>query len=126
MKSPVCILVSPANLAPSFLLWTPITRPQNPTIKKLDLQLGGLLSEGSSEENVGESTDIRVAGHGLKWVSLVGIGKGSISSSSFAYLSLGESVASVVKPSPANNVVIALASSEDLTPESKLANASAI
>ncbi|GKE51662.1 leucine aminopeptidase 1-like protein, partial [Tanacetum coccineum] len=70
----------------------------------------------------GQSTVIRVAGHGLKWVSSVGLGKGS----SFAYRSLGESVASVAKASQPNNVTIALASSEGLTPESKLATASAI
>ncbi|GKF35372.1 hypothetical protein Tco_0108572, partial [Tanacetum coccineum] len=65
----------------------------------------------------GQLTVIRVAGHGFKRVRSVGLGKGS----SFAYRSLGESVALVVKASQPNNVTIALASSEGLTPESKLA-----
>nr|GFA29903.1 leucine aminopeptidase 1-like [Tanacetum cinerariifolium] len=103
---------------------------QNPILKKLDSQLGGLLSEVSSEEDfsgkAGQSTVIRVAGHGLKRVSLIGLGKGSTGSSTFAYRDLGESVATVAKTSQANNVAIALASSEGLTPESKLATASAI
>ncbi|GJW68238.1 leucine aminopeptidase 1-like protein [Tanacetum coccineum] len=103
---------------------------QNPILKKLDAQLGGLLSEVSSEEDfsgkAGQSSVIRVAGHGLKRVSLIGLGKGSTGSSTFAYRDLGESVATVAKTSQANNVAIALASSEGLTPESKLATASAI
>ncbi|GKB33345.1 hypothetical protein Tco_0872746, partial [Tanacetum coccineum] len=74
----------------------------------------------------GQSTVIRVASHGLKWVSLIGIRKGSTYSSSFAYRSLGEFVASVAKTSQVNNVAIALASSEGLTLESKLVTALAI
>nr|GEY09125.1 leucine aminopeptidase 2, chloroplastic [Tanacetum cinerariifolium] len=54
------------------------------------------------------------------------LGQGSTCSSSFAYCNLGESVASVAKTSQANNVVIALASSEGLTSESKPATALAI
>ncbi|GJW86657.1 leucine aminopeptidase 1-like protein [Tanacetum coccineum] len=66
----------------------------------------GLLS---SEEKPGQSTVIEVAGHGLKWVSLVGIRKGSTGSSSFAYLSLdsnhqGLKVSSQITCKPANVV----------------------
>ncbi|KAL7604192.1 hypothetical protein Lser_V15G18393 [Lactuca serriola] len=65
---------------------------------------------------------------GTKRVSLIGLGNAPISSSSSisAYRSLGESVASSAKASQANNVVVALASSQDLTPELKLTTASAI
>lgn len=103
---------------------------QNPILKKLDSQLGGLLSEVSKEEDftgkAGQSTVIRIAGLGSKRVSLIGLGTGPMGQSTFAYHSLGESVASVAKASQANNVAIALASSEDLTSESKLSTASAI
>lgn len=103
---------------------------QNLLLKKLDSQLGGLLSEVSVEEDftgkTGQSTVIRIAGVGSKRVSLIGLGKGPTGSSTVAYRSLGESVASAAKSSQASNVAIALASSEGLTPESKLATASAI
>ncbi|XP_071686092.1 leucine aminopeptidase 1-like [Rutidosis leptorrhynchoides] len=103
---------------------------QNPLLKKLDSQLGGLLSEVSVEEDftgkTGQSTVIRIAGVGSKRVSLIGLGKGPNGSSTVAYRSLGESVASAAKSSQASNVAIALASSEGLTPESKLTTASAI
>ncbi|KAJ9550925.1 hypothetical protein OSB04_014970 [Centaurea solstitialis] len=103
---------------------------QNAVLKTLDSQLNGLLSEASTEEDftgkVGQSTILRLSGLGTKRVSLVGLGKGFTGSSTSAYRSLGESVASAAKASHANNVAVALASSEDLTPESKLTTASAI
>ncbi|KAJ9558001.1 hypothetical protein OSB04_012615 [Centaurea solstitialis] len=103
---------------------------QNSILKKLDSQLHGLLSEVSTEEDftgkAGQSTVIRIAGLGSKRVNLIGIGKASSSSSIFAYRSLGEFVASAAKVFQANNVAIALASSDSLTPEMKLATASAI
>ncbi|GJY27694.1 leucine aminopeptidase 1-like protein [Tanacetum coccineum] len=103
---------------------------QNSILKKLDSQLNGLLSEVSTEEDftgkTGQSTVVRLTGLGTKRVSLVGLGKGPSGSSTSAYRSLGESVASAAKASQANNVAIALASSEDLTAELKLSTASAI
>ncbi|KAL4589901.1 hypothetical protein LXL04_002813 [Taraxacum kok-saghyz] len=100
---------------------------QNPILNKLDSKLGGVLSEVSSEEDftgkAGQSTVIRLTGLGSKRVSLIGLGKGPTGPS---YCSLGESVASVAKTSQANNVAIVLASSEGLTPDSKLATASHI
>ncbi|CAI9293517.1 unnamed protein product [Lactuca saligna] len=105
---------------------------QNLLLKKLDSQLDGLLSEVSTEEDftgrVGQSTVLRLPGLGTKRVSLIGLGKPPITSSSSisAYRSLGESVASSAKASQANNVAVALASSQDLTPELKLTTASAI
>ncbi|KAL4564167.1 hypothetical protein LXL04_028220 [Taraxacum kok-saghyz] len=107
---------------------------QNVTLKKLDSQLHGLLSQVSIEEDftgrVGQSTILRISGHGTKRVSLVGLGKGptgsSSSSSTSAYRSLGESIATSAKASQANNVAVAIASSQDLTPEFKLTTASAI
>ncbi|KAK1399915.1 putative aminopeptidase of the M17 family [Heracleum sosnowskyi] len=98
----------------------------NSILKKLDSQLGGLLAEASSEEDftgkVGQSTILRLPGLGSKRVGLVGLGKGLPAS----YRSLGEAVASAAKASQANNVAIALASTEGLSAESKLSTASAI
>lgn len=103
---------------------------RNPILKKLDLNLGGLLSEVTIEEDfagkAGQSIVIRLSGLGFKRISLIGLGKGPTCSSTSAYHSLGESVASAAKVSQANNVAIALASSEGLNPASKLATASAI
>ncbi|XP_076944966.1 leucine aminopeptidase 1-like [Bidens hawaiensis] len=102
---------------------------ENDVLKNLDTQLNGLLSEVSAEEDfsgkVGQSTVVRISGLGAKRVGLVGLGNGPIGSSS-GYRSLGESVASLAKASRANNVAVALASSQDLSPELKLTTASAI
>ncbi|GJR81875.1 transmembrane 9 superfamily member 9-like protein [Tanacetum coccineum] len=103
---------------------------QNTILKELDSHLGGLLSEVTLEEDftgkVGQSTVIRLSGLGFKRISLIGLGKGPTGSSTSAYHSLGESVASAAKASQANNVAIALASSKVLIPASKPATASAI
>ncbi|PWA53484.1 leucine aminopeptidase 2, chloroplastic [Artemisia annua] len=97
---------------------------QNPALKKLDSRLSGLLSEVTIEEDftgkAGQSIVIRLSGLGFKRISLIGLGKGPTGSSTYAYHSLGESVASAAKASQANNVAIALASSEGLNPASKL------
>ncbi|KAJ0504031.1 putative aminopeptidase [Helianthus annuus] len=101
---------------------------ENQILENLDSKLGGLLSEVSCEENftgkMGRSTVIRVSGLGAKRVSLIGLGKCPTIPSS--YHVLGESVASAAKASQANNVAVAFASSECLTPASKLVIASAI
>lgn len=103
---------------------------QNVVLKNLDSQLNGLLSEVSTEEDftgkAGQSTILRLSGLGSKRVSLIGLGNGPTGSSTAAYRSLGESVASLAKASQSNNVAVALASSQDLTPELKLTTASAI
>lgn len=100
---------------------------QNSILKKLDSQLGGLLSEASSEEDftgkVGQSTSLRLSGLASKRVNLIGLGKFGTGSS---YRSLGEAVASAAKSSQANDVAVVLASSEELSAESKLSTVSAI
>ncbi|KAJ0881345.1 putative leucyl aminopeptidase [Helianthus annuus] len=102
---------------------------QNSILEKLDTKLGGLLSEVATEEDftgkAGQSTVIRVADLGPKRVSLIGLGKATGPTTTGFHV-FGESVASVAKASQANNVAIALASSEGLTSELKLATASAI
>nr|KAJ0194316.1 hypothetical protein LSAT_V11C800430740 [Lactuca sativa] len=101
---------------------------------------GVLQKHLSTEEGIDNRTKIRrnarektatqrsLSVLGTKRVSLIGLGNAPISSSSsiFAYRSLGESVASSAKASQANNVIVALASSQDLTPELKLTTASTI
>ncbi|KAL5840031.1 hypothetical protein ACOSQ3_012696 [Xanthoceras sorbifolium] len=101
---------------------------QNSILKKLDAQLGGLLSEASSEEDFtgkpGQSTVLRLPGLGSKRVGLIGLGQSASSPADFR--SLGESVAAAAKAAQASNVAVALASSEGLSEQSKLTSASAI
>ncbi|KAL3535103.1 hypothetical protein ACH5RR_003564 [Cinchona calisaya] len=101
---------------------------QNPILQKLDSQLGGFLSEASSEEDftgkAGQSTILRVPGLGTKRVGLVGLGSAALTTAS--YRSLGETIAAAAKSSQASNVAIALASSEGLSADSKLTSVSAI
>ncbi|KAI3801719.1 hypothetical protein L1987_29832 [Smallanthus sonchifolius] len=103
---------------------------QNSILKKLDSQHAGLLFQVSAEEDFtgkpGQSTVLRLSGHGPKRVGLFGLGKCTTSSTTPAYRALGESIASSAKAYQANNVAIILASSEDLTPVLKLTAASAI
>ncbi|XP_059635667.1 leucine aminopeptidase 2, chloroplastic-like [Cornus florida] len=101
---------------------------QNAVLKKLDSQLGGLLSEVTSEEDFtgksGQSTTLRLPGIGSKRVGLTGLGR--CTSSMAAFRSLGEAVAVAAKAAQASNVAIALASAEGLSAESKLNIASAM
>lgn len=98
----------------------------NSVLQKLDVKLGGLLSEASSEEDftgkAGQSTVLRVPGLGSKRISLFGLG--SAASVPTAYRSLGEAVAAAAKSSQASNVAITLAS--EIPAESKPSTASAI
>ncbi|MFS8005019.1 putative leucyl aminopeptidase [Helianthus anomalus] len=102
---------------------------QNPILEKLDSKLGGLLSKVAIEEDftrkAGQSKVIWVADLGPKRVSLIGLGKATCPSTSGFHV-FGESVASVAKATQANTVAIALASSEGLTSDLKLATTSAI
>ncbi|KAF4390107.1 hypothetical protein G4B88_005025 [Cannabis sativa] len=101
---------------------------ENPILKKLDSHLGGLLAEVSSEEDfsgkVGQSTIVRLPGLGSKRVGLIGLGQSA--STTAAFRGLGEAVAAAAKAAQASDVAIVLASSEDLSAESKLTTASAI
>ncbi|KAK6136423.1 hypothetical protein DH2020_029844 [Rehmannia glutinosa] len=101
---------------------------KNSILQKLDSQLGGLLSEATSEEDftgkAGQSTVLRLPGLGSKRVGLYGLG--ALASATVAYRSFGEAVALAAKSSQANNVAITLASSEGIPTESKPSTASAI
>ncbi|KAJ0030973.1 hypothetical protein Pint_14417 [Pistacia integerrima] len=101
---------------------------KNPILRKLDSQLGGLLSEASSEEEftgkAGQSTVLRLPGLGSKRVGLIGLGQSA--STAIDFKSLGESVAAAAKASQASNVAVVLASSEGLSNESKLTAATAL
>lgn len=100
---------------------------KNAVLQKLDVQLGGLLSEASTEEDftgkAGQSTVLRLSGVGSKRVGLIGLGPASATK---AYRSLGESVAAAAKSAQASNVAITLASSEGIAAELKASTASAI
>lgn len=101
---------------------------QNSILQKLDLKLGGLLSEASAEEDftgkAGQSTILRVPGFSSKRVGLIGLG--AAASVPSAYQSLGEAVAAAAKSAQASNVAITLASSEEIPAELKPKAASAI
>ncbi|KAL2481134.1 Leucine aminopeptidase 1 [Abeliophyllum distichum] len=101
---------------------------KNSTLLKLDSELGGLLSEASSEEDftgkAGQSTVLRLPGLDSKRIGLIGLG--SITSAIASYRSLGEAVGEAAKTANSSKIAIALASSEGLSAESKLATASAL
>jgi len=84
---------------------------QNPILRTLDSKLGGLLGEASSEEDftgkLGQSTLLRItpaAGLGSKRLALLGLGP-SVSSTA-AFKTLGESVASAANSAQAANAVV--------------------
>lgn len=103
---------------------------ENPILKKLDSKLSDLLAEASSEEDFrgksGQSTVLRVTGLGSKRVALIGLGQGKGTISTSAYHSFGEAVALAAKAAQASTVAIVLASTHDLSAESKVTTASAI
>ena len=103
----------------------------NSELKSLDEHVGGILSEITTEENFsgksGQSTYARLKGYGFKRVGLVGLGKvESVGSSTKAWKSLGESVASISKTAQATSVAVLVAGSSELSAEVRLAAASAI
>jgi hypothetical protein len=97
---------------------------ENAVLKKLDGQLGGLLSEAGVEEDftgkTGQSVVLRLAGQGFKRVGLIGLGQ-SASSTAAASRGLRESVASVAKAAQASSAAIVLASPSGIQEEFKLA-----
>ncbi|XP_010275823.1 PREDICTED: leucine aminopeptidase 1-like [Nelumbo nucifera] len=103
---------------------------KNPILRKLDAHLGGLLAEASSEEDFtgksGQSTVLRLPGLGSKRIGLIGLGQCLPSSGTTTYRSLGEAVGAAAKAAQANDVAIALASSEGISGNSKLNTVSAI
>ncbi|KAJ6807694.1 leucine aminopeptidase 2, chloroplastic-like [Iris pallida] len=101
----------------------------NPTLKKLDEKLGGLLVEASTEEDftgkAGQSTVLRLSGLGFRRLVLVGLGQCTAPATT-AYRGVGEAVATVAKAAQASNVAILLAASDGIAEDSKLNVASAI
>lgn len=101
---------------------------ENPFLKRLDTQLGGLLAEASVEEDftgkAGQSTILRLPGLGSKRVGLIGLGNPSASVA--AYRGLGEAIAAAAKTAQASNVAVCLVSSDGLSEQSKLNTLSAI
>lgn len=102
----------------------------NSILKKLDGQLGGLLSEASTEEDftgkAGQSTVLRLRDLGFRRLGLIGLGQCMPSTATAAYRVLGEAVAAAAKAAQATNAAIVLASSEGFSTDSKLNTASAI
>eukprot|EP00252_Welwitschia_mirabilis_P001994 TRINITY_DN11948_c0_g1_i1.p1 TRINITY_DN11948_c0_g1~~TRINITY_DN11948_c0_g1_i1.p1 ORF type:complete len:531 (-),score=126.55 TRINITY_DN11948_c0_g1_i1:216-1808(-) len=96
---------------------------ENPFLKNLDSQLGGLLAEVSKEEDfsgkAGQSVFVRIPGFGFKRVSLVGLGKNG-SPSAKSLKSFSETVAGSAKSAQASSVAVTVASSKDLSPSLRL------
>ncbi|PKA50841.1 Leucine aminopeptidase 2, chloroplastic [Apostasia shenzhenica] len=87
---------------------------ENPILKKLDEQLGGLLADVSEEEDfkgkAGQAAVIRLPGLGFKRLSLVGLGPIAPSSMTTSYRGIGEAVASTARAAQASNAAIVVAS----------------
>lgn len=97
---------------------------ENPILRKLDEQLGGLLANTSDEEDFtgksGQSVVLRLPGLAFKRLGLVGLG----SCKPTAYRGIGEAVAAAAKASQASHAAVVLASG--ISDESKFNAASAI
>ncbi|KAL6911978.1 hypothetical protein ACP4OV_000783 [Aristida adscensionis] len=102
---------------------------ENAVLKKLDGQLGGLLSEAAAEEDftgkAGQTVVLRLQGQGYKRVGLIGLGQ-SAPSTAAASRGLGESVASVAKAAQASTAAIVLASPSGIQEDFKLNAAASI
>ncbi|CAI0394538.1 unnamed protein product [Linum tenue] len=100
----------------------------NSLLKKLDSQLGGLLSEASSEEDftgkAGQSMVLRLPGLSSKRIGLIGLGQSS--STTFAFRGFGEAFAAAAKSTQANSAAVTLATTDSISNDSKLSTASAI
>ncbi|TVU29989.1 hypothetical protein EJB05_21589 [Eragrostis curvula] len=99
---------------------------ENAVLKKLDGQLGGLLSAAAAEEDfcgrAGQSVVLRLQGQGFKRVALIGLaGHNAVS-----FQGLGESVSSIAKAAQASSAAIVLASPSVIQEEFKLNAAAAI
>ncbi|KAK8462200.1 hypothetical protein SEVIR_1G168500v4 [Setaria viridis] len=104
----------------------PDSKFENAVLKRLDGQLGGLLSAAAAEEdftgNPGQSVVLRVQGHGFKRVALIGF----VARNAGCLQGLGESVASVAKAAQATSAAIVLSSPCVIQEELKLNAAAAI
>jgi leucyl aminopeptidase len=96
---------------------------ENAVLKKLDGQLGGLLSEAAAEEDftgkAGQLVVLRLPGQGFKRVGLIGLGQNA-PSTAVASRGLGEAVASVAKAAQASSAAIVLASPSGILEEFKV------
>ncbi|KAJ6837136.1 leucine aminopeptidase 1-like [Iris pallida] len=110
------------------MLKDPDSKFENPILKRLDEQLGGLLAEASAEEDFtaksGQTTILRLPGLGFKRLGLVGLGPLKPSSSTTAYRGIGEALAAAAKTVQASNAAVVIAST--ISEDSKLNAASAI
>jgi leucyl aminopeptidase len=90
----------------------PDSKFENAVLRKLDEQLGGLLSEASAEEDFtgksGQSVVLRLSGQGFKRLGLIGLGQ-TAPSTALACRAIGESVASLAKSAQAASVAVVLA-----------------
>ncbi|KAJ6750836.1 hypothetical protein OIU85_001379 [Salix viminalis] len=74
-------------------------RFENSLLKNLDTNLGGHLSETSSEEDFtgkpGQSMVLRVPGHGAKRIGFIGLGKSA--ANAYAFRNFGDAIAAAAR-----------------------------
>lgn len=96
----------------------------NPTLKKLDSHVGGVLSDVMKEEDfsgkAGQATFVRLPGFGFKRVGLIGLGKNGSTSLTKSLKGFAENLAGAAKTAQATEVAVTLASTEDLSISLKL------
>jgi leucyl aminopeptidase len=101
---------------------------ENAVLKRLDSQLGGLLSEATAEEDFagksGQSVVLRLQGQGFKRLGLFGLGRLAPSTAE-ACRSIGESVASIARSARAGSAAVILASPGGILLEEFRLNAAA-
>lgn len=97
---------------------------ENPTLKKLDSHVGGVLSDVMKEEDfsgkAGQTAFVRLPGFGFKRVGLIGLGKNGSASLSKSLKGFGENLAGAAKTAQATEVAVTFASTEDLSISLKL------
>lgn len=97
---------------------------ENPTLKKLDSHVGGVLSDVMKEEDfsgkAGQTAFVRLPGFGFKRVGLIGLGKNGSASLTKSLKGFGENLAGAAKTAQATEVAVTFASTEDLSISLKL------
>lgn len=103
---------------------------ENAVLRRLDVQLGGLLRAAAAEEEFagrpGQSVVLRVRGQRFKRVALVGFAARDRDRDAGCLHGLGESVASVARAARATSAAILVADPAVVRPESRLNAAAAI
>eukprot|EP01018_Ginkgo_biloba_P014294 Gb_18743 [translate_table: standard] len=103
---------------------------ENATLKNLDSHLGGVINEVAKEEDfsgkAGQATFVRLPGFGFKRVGLIGLGKNGAVPTTKSLKGFAETLAGAAKTAQATSIAVTLASTEELSTDSKLNSVSTI